>query len=206
MTKLTNTYPFWLRLWHSTNAILCLILIFTGLMMQYASPVSMAISLPTAIYIHNVSGIILIISWIFFILANGLSKNGNFYWPNSKIFKESIIQIRYYGYGIFKGEKSPYKDDPGRKFNPLQQLAYWSTMYLFAPLLVITGFIMYNVERLLIDEKSIIIYQVSDFIHITSGFMLSVFLVLHLYLVYIEGLENLKKIIFKKKKYTISGK
>lgn len=206
MAKLTNTYPFWLRLWHSTNAILCLILIFTGLLMQYASPLSIVISLPTAIFIHNGSGIILIISWIFFILANGLSKNGNYYWPNSKIFKESIIQMKYYTYKMFKGEKSPYKDDPSRKFNPLQQLAYWSTMYLFTPLLGITGFIMYNVERLLIDEKSIIIYQVCDFIHITAAFFISVFLIIHLYLVYIEGLENLKKIIFKKKKYTISGK
>lgn len=206
MAKLTNTYPFWLRLWHSTNAILCLILMFTGILMQYASPLNIVISLPTAIFVHNSSGIILIISWVFFILANGLSKNGNYYWPNSKIIKESIIQMKYYAYGMFKGEKSPFKDDPNRKFNPLQQIAYWSTMYLFTPLLVITGFIMYNVERLLIDEKSIIIYQVCDFIHISAAFFISVFLVFHLYLVYIEGLDNLKKIIFKKKKYTISGK
>lgn len=183
MTKLTNTYPFWLRLWHSTNGILCLILVISGLMMQYASPIKIVISLPLAIFIHNVSGIILIISWVFFIIANGLSKNGNYYWPTLKSFKESIIQFRYYAYGMFKGETSPFKDDPNRKFNPLQQLAYWSTMYIITPLLVITGFIMINVERLLIDEKSIIIYQVCDFIHISSAFVISVFLVLHLYLV-----------------------
>ena len=206
MAKLTNTYPFWLRLWHSVNGIICLILIITGLMMQYASPVNIEISLPVAIFIHNGCGIILILNWIFFILANGLSKNGNYYWPTFKIFGEALIQFKYYAYGIFKGEHSPYKDDPSRKFNPLQQLAYWSTMYIFTPLLVITGFIMYNVERLLIDEKSIIIYQVCDLIHISAAFLISVFLIMHLYLVYIEGLENLKKIIFKKKKYTISGK
>lgn len=206
MTKFINSYPFWLRLWHSVNGILCLILVITGLMMQYASPIQIEISLSTVIFLHNSSGIILIISWIFFIISNGLTKNGNYYWPNLKLFKESLIQFRYYAYGMFKGESSPFKDDPNRKFNPLQQLAYWSTMYIFTPLLVITGFIMVNVERLLIDEKSIIIYQACDFIHISSAFMISVFLVLHLYLVYIEGLANLKKIIFKKKKYTISGK
>jgi thiosulfate reductase cytochrome b subunit len=206
MAKLINSYPFWIRLWHSVNGILCLILVITGLMMQYSSPVKLEISLPTAIFIHNNSGILLIISWIFFVIANGLSKNGSYYWLNLKLFKESIIQFRYYSYGIFKHEPSPFKEDPNRKFNPLQQLAYFSTMYIFLPLMVITGFIMVNVERLLIDEKSIFVYQACDFIHISSAFMISVFLVIHLYLVYIEGLENLKKIIFKKKHYTISGK
>lgn len=206
MANLINSYPFWLRLWHSVNGILCLILVTTGLMMQYASPVKIVISLPTAILIHNSSGILLIISWIFFIVANGLSKNGSYYWPTLKIFKESFIQLRYYAYGMFKGESKPFKDDRNRKFNPLQQLAYFFTMYLFAPMLVITGFIMLNIERLLIDEKSILIYQICDFIHISAAFMVSVFLVIHLYLVYIEGLDNLKKIIFKKKYYHISGK
>jgi len=201
MANLINSYPFWLRLWHSVNGILCLILVTTGLMMQYASPVKIVISLPTAILIHNSSGILLIISWIFFIVANGLSKNGSYYWPTLKIFKESFIQLRYYAYGMFKGESKPFKDDRNRKFNPLQQLAYWSTMYIIIPLLVMTGFIMYNIERLLVDKKSIIIYQVCDFIHICAAFMISVFLVIHLYLAFIEGISNLKKIIFKTKSY-----
>ena len=206
MAKLVNSYALWLRAWHSVNGILCLILIASGLMMQYVSPIKIQISLSLVIFIHNGSGIILIFSWIFFIIANGLSKNGLYYWPTIKLFKESIFQFRYYAYGMFKDKPSPFKEDPNRKFNPLQQLAYFFTMYLFAPMLVITGFIMLNIERLLIDEKSILIYQICDFIHISAAFMVSVFLVIHLYLVYIEGLDNLKKIIFKKKYYHISGK
>lgn len=199
MDNLNKSYPFWLRLWHSINGILCLTLVITGLMMQYASPARLEISLSTVILIHNSCGIFLIVSWVFFILANGLSKNGSYYWPKLTIFKESIIQLRYYAYGMFKGEPKPFKEDPNRKFNPLQQMAYWSTMYIMAPLLVITGFIMYNIERLLIDEKSIIVYQICDFIHLFAAFMISVFLVIHLYLTFIEGLTNFKKIIFKSK-------
>jgi thiosulfate reductase cytochrome b subunit len=183
MANLIKSYPFWLRLWHSINGILCLALIITGLMMQYASPVKILISLRTVIYIHNFCGIFLIFSWVFFILANGLSKNGSYYWPKLKIFKESIIQFRYYAYGMFKGEPKPFKEDKDRKFNPLQQLAYWSTMYIFAPVLVITGFIMYNIEQLLIDGRSIVIYQICDFIHLCAG------------------ITNFKKIIFKSKTY-----
>jgi thiosulfate reductase cytochrome b subunit len=157
--------------------------------------------LRSAIFIHNSSGIILIISWIFFIIANGLSKNGSYYWPKLILFKESFVQLRYYVYGMFKGAPKPFKDDPHRKFNPLQQVAYWSTMYLLLPLMVITGFMMFNIEELLVDEKRIIIYQVCDFIHITAAFMISVFLIIHLYLAFIEGLTNFKKIIFKSKTY-----
>jgi thiosulfate reductase cytochrome b subunit len=201
MTNLTPSYPFWLRLWHSVNGILFLILIITGLMMQYASPQRLEISYGTVIAIHNFCGIFLIVSWIFFIIANGLSSNGSYYWPKSKVFKESLIQFRYYAIGMFKGEPKPFKDDKKRKFNPLQQLAYWSTMYLFAPLMVLTGFIMLNIERLLIDNQSLIIYQICDFIHLCAAFMISVFLVIHLYLAFIEGVANLKKIIFKTETY-----
>jgi len=200
MANLTNAYPYWLRLWHSVNGILVLTLVITGLMMQYASPVKMEISLATIIFVHNFCGIFLIFSWVFFILSNGLSKNGSYYWPKMVIFKESIVQFRYYAYGMFKGEPKPFKDAT-RKFNPLQQFAYWSVMYLIAPVMVITGFIMYNIERLLIDEKSIFIYQVCDFIHLCAAFMISVFLVIHLYLAFMEGISNFKKIIFKTKTY-----
>jgi thiosulfate reductase cytochrome b subunit len=201
MDDLNKPYPFWLRLWHSVNGILCLLLVFTGLMMQYASPVKIIMSLRSVIFIHNSSGIILIISWIFFIIANGLSKNGSYYWPKLILFKESIVQLRYYVYGMFKGTPHPFKDDPLRKFNPLQQMAYWSTMYILLPLMVITGFMMFNIEELLIDEKRIIIYQVCDFIHISAAFLISVFLIIHLYLAFVEGLNNFKKIIFKSKTY-----
>ena len=201
MENLNKSYPFWLRLWHSVNGILCLTLVITGLMMQYAQPVKILISLGSVIFIHNSCGITLIISWVFFIIANGLSQNGSYYWPKLTIFKESIVQLRYYAYGMFKGEHKPFKDDPTRKFNPLQQMAYWSTMYIFLPLMVITGFIMYNIERLLINDKSIIVYQICDFIHLCAAFMISVFLVIHLYLAFIEGLTNFKKIIFKSKTY-----
>ena len=201
MDKLNQSYPLWLRFWHSINGILCLSLVITGLMMQYAQPEKILISLRTVIYIHNFCGITLIISWIFFILENGLTPNGTYYWPKMTVFKESILQLRYYAYGMFKGEPKPFKEDKTRKFNPLQQLAYWSTMYIFLPIMVITGFVMYNIERLLIDDKSIFVYQICDFIHLAAAFMISVFLVIHLYLAFIEGINNFKKIIFKSKTY-----
>jgi thiosulfate reductase cytochrome b subunit len=199
MANLNKLYPFWLRLWHSVNGILCLTLIATGLMMQYASPIRLIVSFKTVIFIHNFSGITLIINWLFFIIANGLSANGSFYWPRLAVFKESIVQIRYYAYGMFKGEPKSFKEDAKRKFNPLQQMAYFSTLYIMAPLLVFTGFLMYNMELLLTDEKSIIIYQACDFIHICAAFMITVFLIIHLYMASIEGLTNFKKIIFKSK-------
>ena len=52
-------YPIWVRMWHWLNALLCLLLILTGLSMQYASVDGGLIRFDTAVTIHNLCGIIL---------------------------------------------------------------------------------------------------------------------------------------------------
>jgi len=195
MADQTVLYPRWLKLWHSVNGTLCLFLMITGLVMQYASPSTIVFSFPTAINIHNICGILLIISWIIFIIANALSKNGSYYKISIKLIRESTVQFRYYIFGMFKGQSKPFKEDEVRKFNPLQQLTYWLTMYVILPLIVITGFIMINIEQLLSDEHGIFIYQIADLLHICAAFLISVFMIIHFYLASLDGKSNFKKII-----------
>ncbi|MBE9484291.1 MAG: cytochrome b/b6 domain-containing protein, partial [Bacteroidetes bacterium] len=52
-------YPVWVRFWHWANAILCLLLILTGLSMQYSDPEYPIIRFDWAVSIHDISGIIL---------------------------------------------------------------------------------------------------------------------------------------------------
>lgn len=188
-------YPLWLRLWHSVNGVLCLILMITGLVMQYASPSTVVFSFPTAISVHNICGILLIISWIIFIIANALSKNGSYYKVSLKLISESTVQFRYYIRGMFRGEPKPFQEDTTRKFNPLQQLTYWIAMYVILPLIVITGFVMINIEQLLSDQHGIFIYQIADLLHICAAFFISVFMMIHFYLALLDGKTNFKKII-----------
>jgi len=175
-------YPVWIRLWHLTNALLCLVLILTGLSMQYSEPGSGLIRFDWAVSIHNVCGIILSISYFVFVLGNLFTSNGRYYRLEPiGLIKRLWIQARYYAYGFFLKEKAPFPIGKVQKFNPLQKVSYAFVMYLFVPIIIITGWGMLYPETIIGDYLGINGFVVTDILHITSGFVMSVFLVIHLY-------------------------
>jgi thiosulfate reductase cytochrome b subunit len=90
-------------------------------------------------------------------------------------------QLKYYSFGMFKGEKHPFPVTEERKFNPLQKVTYVFAMYFGMPLLIISG------VGLLFPEITIkVLFGVSgliltDVLHITMGFFLSIFMIIHIY-------------------------
>ena len=133
-------YPRYIRLWHMLNTVFMLILILTGLCMQYSSRDASIISFPVAVQMHNISGIILTASYLLFIIGNFLSGNGKHYriqWQGLK--KRMFIQLRYYMFGYLKKQNHPYPVSRERKFNPLQAFTYALIMYIALPLVVISG-------------------------------------------------------------------
>lgn len=177
-------YPKWLRLWHVLNALLFIVLIFTGVSMQYTdmSNRALVVGFEKAVKWHNIAAIILTVNYIFFVLGNLLTKNGMYY----RIEKDNFIvnltkQLRFYAVGMFRGEKHPFPVTEERKFNPLQKFTYVLAMYVGLPLLIISGIGLLFPE---ITVKSFfgqsgLIY--TDILHITMGFFLSVFMVIHIY-------------------------
>jgi len=129
MGHLIYFYPKWLRAWHQTNALMFLMLIITGLSMQYGL---FFIRFDVAVSIHNICGIILALSYLLFIFGNLLSGNYKYYLLKlNGFFKELGIQFRYYCFGIFKKETPPFPISSDLKFNPLQKLSY--VLLLSAP-------------------------------------------------------------------------
>lgn len=177
-------YPKWLRLWHLINALLFLILIFTGLSMQYSNPEYPFIRFDISVSIHNTSGILLAINYLLILLGNIFTPNGQFYRIRRKGFvNEMVTQGRYYLFGIFKGQKAPFPVNEERKFNPLQKISYWTVLYILMPMIIITGFAMIYPEMIIVDK----IFGTSglhftDLLHIVTGFILSIFMVVHIYL------------------------
>ncbi len=177
-------YPKWLRLWHLLNAILIIILIYSGISMQYTGREEsfFLLNFAAAVKWHNVTAMILTASYICFIVGNMTTTNGKYYRIERKNFVADLLsQAKYYISGMFKGEKPPFPTSPDRKFNPLQKISYVLTMYLAMPLVIISGL------GLLFPEVTINrIFGVSgliltDILHITMGFLISVFLVIHVY-------------------------
>lgn len=175
-------YPLWLRIWHWINALACLALIFTGLVMQYASQEFMLLGFENAVLVHNTAGILLVVSYPVFLFGNIFTRNGMYYRFNVKtIWGDIIKQMRYYVFGLFKGEESPFPVNTDRKFNPLQKLTYDATMYILYPILMITG--------LALLFPDIIVYKVyglsgtflTALLHTVMGFLISIFLIIHVY-------------------------
>ncbi len=190
-------YPFWLRIWHAFNAILIILLIITGISMQWGIQGSF-IRFQLAINIHNISGILLSVNYIFYFIANIKTKNIRFYLIKPQGFLKRLgKQANYYMFGMFKGEKAPYPLSEKRKFNPLQKIAYVVVMYLLVPFVIISGFALLFPEIIIEEVYHLSGIFVTAVFHSAAGFFISVFLIIHLYVASIgkSPAENFKSII-----------
>ena len=191
-------YPVWIRLWHLFNAILCLTLIITGISMQFSNPKFPMIRFDVAVLIHNIIGILLTVNYIIFLAGNLITPNGKYYKPViSGLFKRLMIQFRYYTWGLFKGNTAPYPVTPERKFNPLQQVTYIGTMYFLIPLVFITGLAMLYPEIIPVRIFWSSGLHFTDLLHIIAGFLISVFMCIHVYFCTIGAtpISNFKSMI-----------
>ena len=175
-------YPKWIRMWHATNALMFTLLVVTGISLHYASAENSLIPFQVSVGIHNICAIILSINFGVFVIGNMFSGNGTYYqkwrknlWP--KLWK----QFMFYAVGIFKGEPHPFPITKKQKFNPLQKVSYVFAMYFGMPLLIISGIGLMFPEKIsntIFNISGLLFY---DVLHIVVGFVLSIFLVIHLY-------------------------
>lgn len=176
-------YPIWIRIWHWLNASFFLLLVITGLSMQYSSPENMIISFDWAVKLHNISGIAILILNTAFILGNRFTNNGFYYnMTTKKLGTRLSKQARYYLYGRFIGEAQPYPITKERKFNPLQKISYVFVMYFLVPLAVISGIGLFFPEIILENFLHVNGILFTAVAHAAIGFLCSIFLVVHLYL------------------------
>jgi len=177
-------YPKWIRAWHVLNAVLFLILISTGLSMQYTGERDyvLVVGFENAVRWHNISAIILTISYIIFVVGNLSTKNGKYYnIKKEHFFSDLLKQLRYYSWGMFNGEKHPFPITMERKFNPLQKVSYVLAMYVALPLVIISGIGLLFPEIVVKGFLGVSGMILTDLLHITMGFFLSVFMLIHIY-------------------------
>ena len=177
-------YPIWVRLWHLVNAVLVLVLIVTGISMQYTDKQDymLVVGFARAVKWHNIASVILIINYILFVTGNIFTGNGRFYKIERKDFILNLgKQFKYYAWGMFKGEKHPFPVTLESKFNPLQKLSYVLSMYVAVPMLIISGIGLLFPEVVVYRFMGISGIVLTDILHITMGFFLSIFLIIHIY-------------------------
>lgn len=183
MSARVYLYPRWLRLWHWSNAVLFLVLIATGLNLRFADPDSEGLGFAASRAVHNASGILLVLSYLGFLLGNVFTRNGRYYRPEREDWwRGPRRQLRYYLWGIFRGEPQPYPHGERRKFNPLQKLSYLAVMFLLMPLMIATGVVMLFPDKIpeeLWGRSGMLVFAFS---HTLLGYVLIAFMLVHVYL------------------------
>ncbi|HSH03055.1 MAG TPA: cytochrome b/b6 domain-containing protein [Anaerolineae bacterium] len=140
-------YDVYERFWHWLQTAAILLLLFTGLII-HKPDIFGFLSFAYIVQIHNILAAILLLNAalaLFYHLASGEIKQ---YLPQPRgFFGQAIIQLRYYLWGIFHDEPHPFEKTRQRKLNPLQQITYLAILNLLLPLQIITGAIMWGMQR-----------------------------------------------------------
>lgn len=198
-SKRLYLYPLWLRIWHHVNAVLMIALIFTGLSMQYSSPDYPLIRFDYAVSIHNICGMALTASYFIFLVGVFFTSIGRYYVVKTEgLLTAFARQLKYYLFGIFKGEKSPFKVSEQQKFNPIQLITYNVIMHAITPVTFITGWALIFPETIVLNVFGYSGIMLTSLVHSIAGFFISIFLIIHLYVITIgpSTTASLKGIIY----------
>lgn len=198
-SKKLYLYPLWLRIWHHVNAVLMIFLITTGISMQYSNPAYPLIRFDIAVSLHNISGVALTASYFIFLVGVLFTSIGRYYVVKTEGLLTSFArQLRYYLFGIFRGEKSPFKVTEKQKFNPIQLITYNVIMHAITPITFITGWALIYPETIVLNVFGYSGIMLTSLVHSIAGFFISIFLIIHLYVITIgpSTTSNLKSILY----------
>ena len=191
-------YPKWLRIWHGFNALGILVLIITGVNLQFSQSWFSIIGFELAVNLHNLAGTTVAVSYLLFFFGNIFSGNKKYYRIKPKGLRKRLLkQANYYLSGMFKGENPPFPISEKRKFNPLQKYSYVAVMYFFVPITIVSGIALLFPEIIIEKVYTISGISLTAITHAIFGFLISIFLVVHIYVSSIgkSPLDNFKSII-----------
>jgi len=177
-------HPLPVRIWHWLNALGFLLLILTGFQLRYVDLFSL-MSFESAVKLHNYTGFAVIANWfLWFFYYVGSDRVTNYHpdFDAKSFFERYFRQIEYYSWGYFHGGEKPHKVQPHDKFNPMQKLTYQFVMFITAPLVFITGLMMWDVQRFAGLIELVGGIRVVNTVHVLLFILFVFFIGLHAYM------------------------
>ena len=169
-------YTVYERFWHWTQAILIFVLAFSGFGLHGTHSF---MEFETAVTVHSIAAISLILLWIFTTFWNFTTGNWRQFLPNTKGL---FAVIRYYAWGILLGEEHPYKKTLRRKQNALQGLAYLSFMVFIGPALWSSGVVYMSYDLWNTNPSAAGYLYIIAGIHTLAAFFMVAFVIIHIYM------------------------
>ncbi|MFZ5572366.1 MAG: cytochrome b/b6 domain-containing protein [Thermodesulfobacteriota bacterium] len=134
----TYLYTRYERFWHWLQMVLIVLLLITGLEIH---GLYSFLGFQSAVSIHNIAGITWLVAFAFFVFWIFTTGEWKQYIPTTR---RMLDVIRYYAYGIFRGEAHPVPKRKDAKHNPLQRLTYLSLAAVLLPLQMASGFLYWQ--------------------------------------------------------------
>lgn len=174
----TNMYLYtrYERFWHWLQMILICVLLVTGFEIHGTYKL---LGFERAAEIHNAAGVTWLIAFAFFIFWLFTTGEWRQYSPTTRKMFEVI---RYYSYGIFKGESHPVPKRREAKHNPLQRIVYLSLAACLLPVQMVSGLLYWGYNTWPAWGLSQFSLGVVAFIHTAGAFAILAFLVVHIYM------------------------
>jgi thiosulfate reductase cytochrome b subunit len=134
------------RFWHWVQAVLITLLLVTGFEVH---GVYTLFGFERAVDLHATFGISWVILYVF--IAFWLVTTGEWkqYIPTTKRLLEVM---RYYAFGIFRGQPHPVQKKREAKHNPLQRLTYLGLASVLIPIMLGTGLVYYYYNELTMND------------------------------------------------------
>ncbi|QGU32103.1 cytochrome b/b6 domain-containing protein [Thermochromatium tepidum] len=164
------------RFWHWSQMALILVLLFSGFGIHGFHRL---IGFETAVTLHTLAALLLLLLWAFSVFWLFTTKTWRHFIPT---FSGMWQVLRFYSYGIFKGEHHPYRKAYWRKHNPLQAFAYLMLKILIFPLIWITGlaYLGYFLWRDLPHASDWLTGLA--YVHTGAAYAILVFVLVHVYM------------------------
>jgi len=175
-------YSIYERQWHWLQSVVIFGLLFTGLVIHKPELFGM-FSFRGVVLVHNALALILIVNAAlaaFYHLASGEIQQ---FLPKPRgFFGQMFAQARYYAYGIFRNEPHPFEKAPTSKLNPIQQLTYFGLLNVLLPVQVITGGLMWGVQRFpeFTAAAGGLVFLAP--MHTLASWLMATFIVIHVYM------------------------
>jgi thiosulfate reductase cytochrome b subunit len=176
-------YSFHERFWHWLQAVAILFLITSGFAIHYPDRFGILGSMATVLRWHSGIGWALAINAFLGIFYHVTADKYRHFLPRVDDFTEAAVrQVRFYVYGVFKGESHPLETDPRRKLNPLQKFTYLILLNILLPVQILTGVSLWGAERWPQLFHKVGGFWVLGPMHTLCAYLFLAFLVGHIYL------------------------
>ncbi|MFO8000197.1 MAG: cytochrome b/b6 domain-containing protein [Marinilabilia sp.] len=175
----TYIYKRFERFWHWSQAALIFFLALSGFEIHDSFSL---FGYEKAVEYHQTAAWMLLILIAFSVFWHLTTGEWRQYIPT---FSKLQAQIRYYTFGIFKGEPHPTRKTVRNKLNPLQALTYLGFKLVMAPLLVVTG-LVYMFYRSIDANNMVIISDIPlsmvAMLHTLGAYLIIMFAIIHIYM------------------------